>query len=71
MSRRRILRFPPCGPGGGELQTTAVAGSEDQGGGGDRSRPVFVTAQVKALLVVWLAVTLVLVFVYAIVLVLL
>jgi hypothetical protein len=44
-----------------------VADDEASGDGG-RSRPEIVTPQVKAVLVVWLAVTLVLVIVYAIVL---
>jgi hypothetical protein len=48
-------------------------GGDERGSGGDggESRPEFVTPQVKAVLVVWLAVTLVLVFVYAITLLLL
>ena len=57
-----------------ERYNGAVAGESDPGdaggdvGGGGRTRPEFFTPQAKAVLAIWVGVTLVLIAVYAIVL---
>ena len=55
----------------GGATTSAVASDEQDGDEGGRNRPVVLTPQAKAVLVVWCGVTLVLVVTYAIVLLLL
>ena len=52
----------------GEVATTG--GEDDRPGDGERARPTFLTLEAKAVLVVWLAVTLVLVVTYVLVLLL-
>jgi hypothetical protein len=67
MGARRLLRPPAVRTPSPPATTAAVA---DQGDDGERvrARPEFLTVQARAVLAIWLGVTLVLVATYAIVL---